>query len=244
MHLEMVGRHGQEFAARGQRRLIFPRMETRIWAPTALLVVAVALPVRADIYRCTDGDGQVHFTSTRSPKMRCEVAVHDRKKAKSQGGDTKAAKAAKARAARSRAKAPPQDRAARRRMYDTYIAQAARLYQLPKAFVRAVVRVESAFNPQVVSRVGAMGLMQLMPRTATAMGVRNPFDPRQNIFGGCRYLRILANKFNGDLVLTVAAYNAGEGAVARYRGVPPYAETRRYVRRVLSHYYTYRQQGP
>ena len=87
-----------------------------------------------------------------------------------------------------------------------------------------------------------MGLMQLMPRTAASMGVSDPFDPRQNIFGGARYLRLLANKFNGDLVLTIAAYNAGEGAVTRYRGVPPYAETRRYVQRVLSHYYTFRGQ--
>jgi len=85
-----------------------------------------------------------------------------------------------------------------------------------------------------------MGLMQLMPQTARSMGVRDPFDPRQNILGGTRYLRVLANSFNGDLVLTVAAYNAGGGAVTRYRGVPPYAETRRYVQRVLRHYYAYR----
>ena len=84
--------------------------------------------------------------------------------------------------------------------------------------------------------------MQLMPRTAAAMGVRDPFDPRQNILGGTRYLRILANLFNGDLVLTVAAYNAGEGAVMRHGGVPPYAETRRYVRNVLRRYYEYRGQ--
>ncbi len=85
-----------------------------------------------------------------------------------------------------------------------------------------------------------MGLMQLMPRTAASMGVRDPFDPRQNILGGARYLRVLANKFNGDLVLTIAAYNAGEGAVVRYHGVPPYAETRRYVQRVLRYYYAFR----
>jgi len=81
--------------------------------------------------------------------------------------------------------------------------------------------------------------MQLMPRTAASMGVRDAYDPRQNIFGGTRYLRILANLFNGDLVLTIAAYNAGEGAVSRYRGVPPYRETRRYVGRVLRHYYAF-----
>jgi soluble lytic murein transglycosylase-like protein len=73
------------------------------------------------------------------------------------------------------------------------------------------------------------------------MGVLNAFDPRQNVLGGARYLRVLANRFNGDLVLTVAAYNAGEGAIQRYHGVPPYLETRRYVQRVLHHYYAFRQ---
>jgi soluble lytic murein transglycosylase-like protein len=82
--------------------------------------------------------------------------------------------------------------------------------------------------------------MQLMPRTAASMGVRDPFDPRQNILGGARYLRILANTFNGDLVLTIAAYNAGEGAVVRHRGIPPYTETQRYVRNVLRYYYAFR----
>ncbi|HHH28195.1 MAG TPA: lytic transglycosylase domain-containing protein, partial [Polyangiaceae bacterium] len=121
--------------------------------------------------------------------------------------------------------------------FDAFIREAAALYRLPEAFVRAVIRVESNYNPQVVSHAGASGLMQLMPATAARMGVTDVFDPRQNIMGGTRYLRVLANQFNGDLVLTIAAYNAGEGAVLRYRGIPPYEETQRYVRRVLRHYY-------
>ena len=86
-----------------------------------------------------------------------------------------------------------------------------------------------------------MGLMQLMPGTATSMGVLDAFDPRQNVLGGARFLRVLANSFGGDLVRTIAAYNAGPGAVQRYNGIPPYAETRRYVQRVLTHYYEYRE---
>jgi soluble lytic murein transglycosylase-like protein len=124
--------------------------------------------------------------------------------------------------------------------YDTLIDEAARLYQLPHSFIRAVMRVESGFNPTVVSSAGAMGLMQLMPKTAQSMGVDDPFDERQNILGGARYLRILANRFKGDLILTVAAYNAGEGAIEKHNGIPPYRETQRYVRRVLKHYYAYR----
>ena len=125
--------------------------------------------------------------------------------------------------------------------FDGHIREAATLYQLPEAFIRAVMRVESDFDPNVVSRVGAMGLMQLMPGTASGMGVRDPFDARENILGGVRYLRVLANGFNGDLVLTIAAYNAGEGAVMRYGGVPPYDETREYVRRVVGRFGSTRQ---
>jgi soluble lytic murein transglycosylase-like protein len=125
--------------------------------------------------------------------------------------------------------------------YEAHLAEAARLYQLPVAFLRAVMHVESDYDPNVVSVDGAMGLMQLMPFTAQKMGVLDPFDPRQNILGGARFLRILANQWNGDLVLTVASYNAGSGAVERYNGVPPYGETRRYVNRVLNHYYAFRQ---
>jgi len=124
--------------------------------------------------------------------------------------------------------------------YDDLIREAAAKYDLEPALIRSVMRMESGFDPFAVSRVGAMGLMQLMPGTANGMGVRDAYNPRENILGGTRYLRVLANGFNGDLVLTTAAYNAGEGAVMRYGGVPPYDETRRYVQNVLRYYYAFR----
>lgn len=124
--------------------------------------------------------------------------------------------------------------------YDSYIREAATLYQIPEALIRAVIKAESNFDPRAVSPAGAHGLMQLMPFTADAMMVQDIFDPRQNILGGTRYLRILANLFNGDIHLTVAGYNAGENAVIRYGGIPPYRETQMYVVIVLENYQRYR----
>jgi membrane-bound lytic murein transglycosylase B len=140
-----------------------------------------------------------------------------------------------------RGHAPRSDQPIAQRLasYDHYLREAAALYQLPHAYLRAVAHVESRFDPSALSVDGAMGLMQLMPFTARAMGVSAPHDPKQNAFGGARFLRVLANKFNGDLTLTTAAYNAGAGAVQKYRGVPPYAETQRYVGRVLYYYRAY-----
>jgi soluble lytic murein transglycosylase-like protein len=105
------------------------------------------------------------------------------------------------------------------------------------------MRVESYFKPHVVSNKGAQGLMQLMPGTAREMGVEDPFSPEENIFGGARYLRILANRFNGDLVLTLSGYHAGGGAVSRSGGIP-YAKTASYVRAVLNAYYEYQKNSP
>ncbi|WP_242110702.1 lytic transglycosylase domain-containing protein [Luteimonas aquatica] len=116
--------------------------------------------------------------------------------------------------------------------YSAEISAASRQYGVEEAIVRAIIHAESAFNPAALSRVGAQGLMQLMPATARRFGVSNAFDVGQNIQGGVQYLAWLLKRFNGDLTLAAAGYNAGEGAVDRYGGVPPYSETRRYVQRV------------
>ena len=127
--------------------------------------------------------------------------------------------------------------------YDTFIRGAASRYQLPESLIRAVVHTESNYHPRATSRAGASGLMQLMPKTARALGVHDSYDPKQNIFGGSRYLRLLANRYNGDMVLVLAAYNAGAGNVQKYGGVPPFAETRAYVRAVLRRFYAYERQA-
>ncbi len=116
------------------------------------------------------------------------------------------------------------------------IHDAARAHGVDPRLVAAVARRESAFNANAVSDAGACGIMQLMPQTAEYLGVRNVFDARENIFGGARYLRTLLDTFHGDLDLTLAAYNAGPGAVEKHRGVPPYAETRAYVAAVRRTY--------
>jgi soluble lytic murein transglycosylase-like protein len=115
---------------------------------------------------------------------------------------------------------------------DAIIDEAAAKHGVDSNLVRALIKVESNFNPRAVSRKGAMGLMQLMPGTARSLQVTNPFDARQNVDGGVRHLKSLLQNFNGDVTKSVAAYNAGASAVTRNRGVPPYAETQAYVRRV------------
>jgi len=114
--------------------------------------------------------------------------------------------------------------------------EASRRYGLDPALVLAVVGVESGFRPAAVSPKGAQGLMQLMPRTAAALGVSDPLDPEQNLDAGVRHLEALLKLYNGDLTRALAAYNAGSGAVERHGGVPPYRETRAYVKRVLERY--------
>lgn len=119
-----------------------------------------------------------------------------------------------------------------RRVFEPYVNEAADKYDVDPALIRAVMQAESAFNPYAVSRAGAQGLMQLMPALSDELGVTDPFDPRQNIMAGARYLRQLLDMHDGNIRLAVASYNAGPGAVARYGGIPPYKETRNYVVKV------------
>lgn len=183
-------------------------------AAVPLAALTVAAPSQADIYKTVGRDGVITFSNThKSGKlvMRTEAAAR-------------------------RVHMPSDGSPARYGRYDEYIHQAAALYQIPVDLIRAVIEVESDFDPRAVSPANARGLMQLMPETAERMLVTDVFDPRQNIFGGVRYLRVLANLFNGDLELTIAGYNAGEGAVIRHGGIPPFPETQDYVKRVLARY--------
>jgi soluble lytic murein transglycosylase-like protein len=123
------------------------------------------------------------------------------------------------------------------------VDRAASLYNIPAELIRAVIAAESAGDTSAVSHRGAIGLMQLMPATAGQMYVEDPVDPAQNILGGTRYLRHLANEFAGDMMLVIAAYNAGPDAVRKYRGVPPYEETRQYVKKVLGYYAELKRTG-
>ncbi len=192
-----------------------------------VLGALVSHHAQADIYAYTDANGVIHFSSRRPADPRAKLLVKS--------------SAERSRRSRGLAPVPPSDRSpGRYTRYDAWIQQAATLYQIPEALIRAVIKVESDYDPRAVSVAGARGLMQLMPETGLRMQVRDPFDPKTNIFGGTRYLRVLANTFNGDLELTIAGYNAGEGAVIRYGGIPPYAETQGYVLKVLHYYHRYR----
>ena len=173
------------------------------------VLVTLAVPAAAETFRFVESDGTVHLTNTPTDPLYIRMGFS--------GTD------------RGWLKLPVPDLAP----YAREIREAAARYGVEEALIKAVIRVESAFNTRAVSPKGARGLMQLMPATASMLGVRNAFDPRQNIEGGVRHLRGLIDRFGSDLKLALAAYNAGEQAVVNYGGVPPYRETRDYVARIL-----------
>ena len=203
-------------------------MSTRRAAPWLILAtVLAAAPARgAELYSFVDADGVINITNVpsdaRYKRVRTnEVAGLYRPSA---GGEARAA---------------PVPR--RRETFDPHIKGAAEKYKLPEALILAVMAVESNFDPRALSDKGAMGLMQLMPATAKDLYVIDAWDPAQNIEGGARYLRLLANQYSGDLVKTLAAYNAGPEAVRRAgEAVPDIPETREYVRKVVALYQAFK----
>jgi hypothetical protein len=169
----------------------------------------------ADIYKHIDSEGVLHLTNVPSdPNVKYVMIMKEKRILFQPNIDVK--------------------------KYDSIISRAADKFNLDSALIKAVIKAESNFNHRAVSPVGAQGLMQLMPKTASALSVDDSFHPEKNIEGGARYLSYLIKTYKGDLTLALAAYNAGEKAVAKYNyNIPPYRETQNYVRRVMSFYRSY-----
>jgi soluble lytic murein transglycosylase len=189
-----------------------------IFAVSAGLALCLALPSHADIYKYVDENGVMHFSNVPTSnkyKWTMRESSVDRPGAASHGKPALTS-------------------------YDNLINSAATRYGLDPALIKAVIKAESDFNPYAVSRAGARGLMQLMPATARLMGVRNIHDPYENVDGGAKYLKRLLTELNWNLELALAAYNAGIDKVRQYGTIPPYNETRTYVKRVLRYREDYR----
>lgn len=183
-----------------------------VTAAAVFFTFATADIARADIFKHVDEEGVLHLTNVPSdPNVKYVLVMREKRILFQPNIDiTK---------------------------YDSIINRAADKFKLDSALIKAIIKAESNFNHRAVSPVGAQGLMQLMPKTASALKVDDSFHPEKNIEGGARYLRYLLNIYKGDLSLALAAYNAGEGAVAKYNyNIPPYRETQNYVKRVLSFY--------
>jgi soluble lytic murein transglycosylase-like protein len=167
-----------------------------------------------DIYRYRDKDGIWHFTNIKSDKR---YKLYIRTSFKRPADYIKA--------------------------YSTIIKEASRRFGIESSLIKAVIKAESDFDHKAVSRKGARGLMQLMPKTMDRMDVKDPFNPEENIFGGTRYLSLLLERFDNDKKLALAAYNAGPEIVEEYQGVPPFPETKSFISKVLNYYYQYRSES-
>ncbi|MDC0673919.1 lytic transglycosylase domain-containing protein [Nannocystis radixulma] len=191
--------------------------------------------------RYTDAQGVVHVTPVRAVGAGGRREVEEMPGSGGEGAPKTAAAEAEPAAPRRDPQVEVAEALAdeRSRRWETHIRGAARLYQLPESLLRAVIHTESNYYPGAVSSTGAMGLTQLMPSTARFLGVQQPFDPRQSIYGGAKFLRLLANRFGGDMVLVAAGYFSGAGAVQKYGGVPPHPGVRAYVKAVLRRFYAY-----
>jgi len=183
---------------------------TRVTVSCLIFLLFMSIPGFADIYRYRDQNGVWHFTNLRTDgRYRLYIRT----------GNKTPAQYIKA--------------------YKGIIRQASNRFGLSPSLIKAVIKAESDFDPRAVSSKGAQGLMQLMPGTADQMEVQDPFNPEENIFGGARYLSMLLRRFKNNTVLAVAAYNAGPEQVVTHGGVPPFPETRTFVKRVMNYYREY-----
>jgi len=197
---------------KGNKILLFLGMIVTLSVITTMIAAG---PACADIYKYEDNEGVLHLTNMPSdPNARYVVVLREKRILFQPNIDVT--------------------------KYDHLISKAADKFKLDSALIKAIIKAESNFNHRAVSPVGAQGLMQLMPGTASDMNVKDSFHPESNIEGGARYLSYLLKTYKGNLSLALAAYNAGEKAVAKYNyNIPPYRETQNYVRRVLNFYQSY-----
>ena len=183
---------------------------------TLFTLIAAVSSVHADIYMYIDANGVMHFTNApTSNEHEYKVYIKERASVSRNFHSTN--------------------------KYDHFITDAAEQTGLDSHLLKAMIKAESDFDPRAVSRKGAMGLMQIMPENFKMLDLKNPFDPWENIKAGARYFQQLYKRFNGQLALSLAAYNAGPTAVDQYKSIPPYQETEEYVRRVLRYYRTFKQ---
>jgi soluble lytic murein transglycosylase-like protein len=183
-----------------------------------------AVPGSAGIYRYEDEDGNIYFTNCpRDPKFKLYIRESKEDVGRDENGNSTTFFSTTS------------------NEYDGLIHECSRKYLVDPALIKAIIRAESGFNPNAISRKGARGLMQLMPETAQRLNVYNCFNPKENIEGGVRYFKYLLGLFNHDLRLSLAAYNAGENIVLQNGSIPPYRETVDYIRKVLSFYQSYKR---
>jgi len=186
-----------------------------IFSLTLVVLLVVVLPVRADIYRYIDENGVMHFTNAPTSSIH-KFSIYLKERPKVIQGYSSSEK------------------------YDDLISDASERYGVSFPLLKAIIKAESDFDPHAVSKKGATGLMQIMPENFKPLGIRDPFDPWQNINAGARYFKQMYDRFKGKLTLSLAAYNAGPTAVDYYKTIPPYEETEEYVRRVMKYYYNYK----
>jgi len=186
-----------------------------IFSLSLIVLFGVVLPVEADIYRYIDENGVMHFTNVPTSSIQnYKLFIKEKSQITQQYSTQK---------------------------YDALISEASERYGVSFPLLKAIIKAESDFDPHAVSKKGATGLMQIMPENFKPLGIRDPFDPWENINAGARYFKQMYDRFKGKLALSLAAYNAGPTAVDRYKTIPPYEETEEYVRRVLKYYYNYKK---